>query len=149
MSGLDEFKKAFKAMNKFDQENGLEFEIHKPGEITYHLTIQEKHLSSPGVSHGAVIAGFMDCVLGLSALSLAITKDNLTSTVEFKLNFLKPAKLGDRLTGKGKIEHAGKSLIMSSGEVYNQETGDLVAKGLGTFNLYPLSKKKELMDQLS
>jgi uncharacterized protein (TIGR00369 family) len=136
----------FKSINKYDVENGLTFEIHSPGSITYKMSIQEKHLSSPGTAHGAAIAGFMDCVLGLSALSEAVTRDNLTSTVEFKINYIRPVKLGEELTGAGKVVHKGKSLIISQAEIRISATGELVAMGQGTFNTYPFAKKDFLRD---
>jgi uncharacterized protein (TIGR00369 family) len=138
---LDQFVKIFKSMNKYDIENGLEFKILSPGSITYQMKIEDKHLSSPNTAHGAVMAGFMDCVLGLSALSQAITENNLTSTVEFKINYIRPVKLGEEIIGTGNVIHKGKSLIISSGEVKNLKTGELVAVGQGTFNTYPISKK--------
>ena len=98
-------------------------------------------MSSPNTAHGAVMAGFMDCVLGLSALSLAVTEGNLTSTVEFKLNFIRPVHLGDELIGTGRVEHKGKSLLISTGEVRLAKSGELVSKGQGTFNTYPMTKK--------
>ena len=112
------FIELFKSINKYDLDNAMEFEIHTPGSITYRMAIQEKHLSSPDTAHGAAIAGFMDCVLGLSALSEAITRDNLTSTVEFKINYIRPVKLGEKLIGTGKVVHRGKSLIISSCLLY-------------------------------
>lgn len=134
----------FRSINKYDIDNSMTFEIHSPGHITYKMVIQDKHLSSPNTAHGASIAGFMDCVLGLSALSEAITKDNLTSTVEFKINYIRPVKLGEEMIGTGKVVHKGKSLIISSGEI--RVNGDLVAMGQGTFNTYPFAKKDFLHD---
>lgn len=142
---LAQFVTLFKSMNKYDIDNDLKFEIHSPGAITYRMTIQEKHLSSPNTAHGAALAGFMDCVLGLSALSEAITRGDLTSTVEFKINFVRPVKLGEEITGTGKVIHRGKSLLISSGEV-RLPGGELVAVGQGTFNTYPSSKKDFLSD---
>lgn len=143
---LDQFITFFKSINHFDRDQGLEFEIVSPGEITYKMTILEKHLSSPNTAHGAVMAGFMDCVLGLAALSLAVTEGNLTSTVEFKLNFIRPVHLGDELIGHGRVEHKGKSLLISTGEVRLKKTGELVSKGQGTFNTYPMTKKGFIND---
>jgi uncharacterized protein (TIGR00369 family) len=131
----------FRKNNLFDRENGLRFEVHTPGEVTYRIKVLERHLSSTDTCHGGAISGFMDCILGVSALSLAFSRGMLTSTVEFKLNFIKPALLHDELVGKGRIEHNGKSLLMASGEITHAGTGELIAKGMGTFNLYPLSKK--------
>lgn len=144
----EQFITIFKSINKYDLDNGLHFEIHSPGLITYKMKITEKHLSSPDTAHGAAIAGFMDCVLGLSALSEAITRNSLTSTVEFKINFIKPVKIGQEITGQGKVVHKGKSLIISSAEIKN-EAGELVAMGQGTFNLYPFTKKDFLNDLTS
>jgi uncharacterized protein (TIGR00369 family) len=92
-----------------------------------------------------VLSGFMDCVLGLSALSHAVTLGSLTSTVEFKINFVRPVLLGDEIIGTGKVVHKGKSLLISSGEIRNAK-GDLIALGQGTFNTYPLTKKEFLND---
>lgn len=143
---VQKFIALFKQINKYDEFNGLEFEIHSPGTITYKMTVQEKHLSSPNIAHGAAIAGMMDCVLGLSALSSSMMDGNLVATVEFKINYLKPVKLGDELIGKGSVAHKGKSLIISSGEIRNAK-GELVAMGQGTFNCYP-STKRDFLDEL-
>ncbi len=143
---MKDFIQLFRTINKYDLDNNLTFEIHAPGAITYKMTIQEKHLSSPNTAHGAAIAGFMDCILGLSALSDAVTKNTLTSTVEFKINYLRPVKLGEGIVGTGKVVHRGKSLIISSGEIRLETSGELVALGQGTFNTYPFSKKDFLND---
>lgn len=143
---MQKFAEIFKSMNKYDHDNGMTFEVHSPGSITYKMTILEKHLSSPNTAHGASIAGLMDAVLGFSALSEAVTNDNLTSTVEFKINYIRPVKLGDELIGTGKVVHKGKSLIISSGEIRISQTNELVAMGQGTFNTYPIAKKDFLRE---
>lgn len=138
---LDDFLEIFKTHNRYDQFQELKFEVITPGEINYHMTVLEKHLSLPPTAHGGSIAGFMDCVLGLAALTEAVTRGSLTSTVEFKINFIRPAKLHDELIGIGKVIHKGKSLLISSGEI-KTSTGELVAIGQGTFNTYPFHKKE-------
>lgn len=139
----DRFFELFRQFNKFDKDNGLTFSVLSPGKITYQFEVKDKHMSSPDACHGAVIAGFMDCVLGLAALSYAVTEGNFTSTVEFKLNFIKPARLGDKLIGNGHLEYKGKSLIIASGEIHRESDQELIAKGLGTFNMYPMTKRED------
>lgn len=136
----------YKQMNLFSQENGMVLTVKKPGESHYKMTILSKHLSSPNTCHGGVIAGFMDAIIGAAALSLAFTQNNLVSTVEFKINYFKPVHLGHVLRGEGKVDFEGKSIISSSGEIFNETTGELVAKAMGTFNIYPLSKRKDFSD---
>ena len=133
-----ELETFFRKYSKLDQTLGLKLDIQGPGEITYTLTIDERHLSSPKTAHGGILAAMMDDVLGVTALSMAVTKGFLVSTVEFKLNYLQPARLGDTLVGSALIDFQGKSLIVTSGSI---KCGDqMICKGQGTFNLYPIEK---------
>ena len=117
----------------------MDFEIVSAGIIEYHIQIDEKHLATPIASHGGVVASLMDSTTGISALSLVCEEGFIVSTVELKLNFLAPVSLGDKLIGKSSVLSKGKRLIVTEAEVINQD-GKLVAKGMGTFNVYPLKK---------
>ncbi len=143
---LDELMEFFRSQNKFAQSMGHEFEINHDDKIIYRLKIKEMHLSSPGVAHGGALAGFMDSVLGLTTLYEAFKRNLICSTVEFKLNFIRPAKLGDTLMGVGKVEYWGNSLVVTSADVFDESTMEIVLKGQGTFNLYPLAKKEGLRE---
>ncbi|MEZ7901567.1 MAG: PaaI family thioesterase [Flavobacteriales bacterium] len=132
----------YKRINQFSKENGMVLTVELPGESIYRMVVLEKHLSSPNVCHGGVVAGFMDSVLGSAALSLSLQKGALVSTVEFKINYFKPVFLGDKLLGKGKVDFEGKKLISSTAEIFVEKDGEeiLIAKAIGTFNKYPLEK---------
>ncbi|PIK16122.1 PaaI family thioesterase [Halobacteriovorax sp. JY17] len=136
-----ELETLFRKISNFDKHLGLEFELKGPGKIEYTLPITENHLSSPKTCHGGVISAMMDCVLGLTVLSYSVTIDKLCSTVEFKTNFITPASLGDTIKGTAELDYVGNSLVVCNGSITCLETGKIVAKGMGTFNLYPLSKK--------
>ena len=125
--------------NNFGRLIGMDFEIVEAGVIEYHIQIEEKHLATPIASHGGVVASLMDSTTGISALSLVCEDGFIVSTVELKLNFLAPVFLGDKLIGKSSFLSRGKRLIVTEAEVLNQD-GKLVAKGMGTFNVYPLKK---------
>ncbi len=139
---MDEMIKVFDQINVYGRENGMKLNVVEPGVIIYEMDIAEKHLSSPQTAHGGIIAGLMDSVLGTGALSLAFTEKKLVSTVEFKINYFHPVKLGDHLVGKSHVEFKGKRIIATSAEIHCSQTELLVAKGLGTFNSYPLDKVK-------
>lgn len=129
--------------NNFCNENGIVLKVNKPGHIFYSMKILDKHLSSPGTCHGGVLAALMDATLGTAALTHAFTVNMLCSTVEFKLNYFRPVQLGDELIGEGIIDFAGKKLVSTSAEIRTQgKDGVVLSKGLGTFNLYPIEKKK-------
>lgn len=135
-----QLEEAFRKSSKFDQLLGMSFEVIKPGEVVYKMKVTKNHLSSPDTCHGGAIAAMMDAVLGLPVLSQAVEEGKLCATVEFKINYIAPAKIGDELIGTNTIDFKGKSLVVSSGQIKNEKTGALLAKGLGTFNLYPAEK---------
>lgn len=83
----------------------------------------------------------MDTVLGLTVLSYSVTVDQLCSTVEFKINMLKEVKLNQTLKAKADLDYKGNKIVVASALILDAQTNEAVAKGLGTFNLYPLSKK--------
>ena len=136
----------YNRINRYGQANGMTLTVPAPGQAEYRMVIAEAHLSSPGTAHGGVLAGLMDAVLGAAALTQAFTAGELVSTVEFKINYLRPVHLGDELRAVAQVEHAGKSIVVVSGTIYRlgSSAGDdpAVAQGLGTFNRYPASKKQ-------
>jgi uncharacterized protein (TIGR00369 family) len=117
----------------------MKLTVVKPGEIIYEMEVLEKHLATVNTIHGGMIAALMDGVIGVAALSLVAQDKKLVSTVEFKLNYYKPAYLGDVLKGYGRVDNAGNRIISTSGEIYNQK-GEMIAKAMGTFNAYPFDK---------
>lgn len=142
------FESFFKKVALFDQTLGFDLKINKPGDVSYQFQVQDKHLSSPGVSHGGVLAAFMDAVLGMTALSHCMQNNNLCSTVEFKINYITPARLGDQLKGRARLDYTGSSLIVTSGEIISLDGKTLYAKGQGTFSQYPLQKNENIVEQL-
>lgn len=136
---MDHLIEIYHQVNNFGRENNMKLTLVKPGEIIYEMEVLEKHLATVNTIHGGMIAALMDGVIGVAALSLVAQDKKLVSTVEFKLNYFKPAYLGDVLKGYGRVDNAGKRIISTSGEIYNQK-GEMVAKAMGTFNAYPFDK---------
>lgn len=144
-----DFEKMFRKMCKFDHTLGLEFRVDAPGKIEYWMTVDENHQSSPQTIHGGVIAAMMDAQLGMTALSYAVTKGKLCSTVELKTNFTNAPNHGDELYGQGEIDFVGNSLMVCSATIKRRRDHIMIAKGMGTFNLYPMEKRKELEQWMS
>ncbi|MDO7854714.1 PaaI family thioesterase [Hymenobacter convexus] len=135
---------AYNQMNHYGRANGMALTVPEPGRAEYCMTVREEHLSSPNTCHGGVLAGLMDAALGAAALTLAFTKLEFVSTVEFKMNYLHAVQLHDVLVARGVVDHAGNSLVVSSCIIYRVQEGQedvAVARGLGTFNRYPANKR--------
>ncbi|KAA9333482.1 PaaI family thioesterase [Hymenobacter busanensis] len=131
----------YNQINHYGRTNGLQLTVQAPGRVTYTMKVREDHLSSPGTCHGGVVAGLMDAVLGAAALTQAFVEQELVSTVEFKMNFLHPVRLHDELVATARVEHHGKSLVVVDGTIECPARQLTVARGLGTFNRYPASKR--------
>jgi uncharacterized protein (TIGR00369 family) len=126
--------------NQFGNVNGMELVSYENGHIEYKMVITKAHLATPTTAHGGIIAGYMDGIIGVAALTESSKELNLVSTVEFKINYLKPAFLGDVLLGSGRVISAGKRIIIAKGEIKNEKTGAIIAIATGTFNAYPYQK---------
>ena len=129
----------YQETNQFGKLNGMKLISYEHGKIEYSMQIQQIHLATPKTAHGGVLAAYMDGIMGVAALTASAKNLNLVSTVEFKINYLKPAFLGDILTGRGAIISEGKRIIIAKGEIYNQN-GDLVSIATGSFNAYHYEK---------
>jgi len=137
----------YNKVNTYGNVRNMEFKVETPGHITYTFPLNKSEESSPGVIHGGSVAGFMDAVMGVAALSLATESGNLVSTVEFKLNFLAPVYSSDVLKGEGKVIFSGKRIYVTEGKIWNQDDV-LISMATGTFNAYPAEKSavKHLLD---
>ncbi|MFK8044188.1 MAG: PaaI family thioesterase [Crocinitomicaceae bacterium] len=126
--------------NQYGNVNGMVLLNYEAGIIEYQMEIKAEHLATPTTAHGGILAGYMDGIIGVAALTESSKNMNLVSTVEFKINYLKPAGVGDILLGFGEVISAGKRIIIAKGEIRDQKTGDVVAIATGTFNAYPYQK---------
>lgn len=131
--------KLYQASNHFGHLLEMELSISEPGDVEYRMIIREKHLATLNAAHGGAISALVDGALGVSALSLVCHEMKVVSTIELKLNYLKPALLGDELKAHGRVIHAGRRILSSECRVYNQR-GELMATASGTFNAYPAEK---------
>jgi len=134
-----DFEKFYTELVQFDNHLGMNLKVHGPAQITYSLRIEKHHLASDAC-HGGVIAALMESALGLTALTVALQNERISSTIEFKINYFSPVKPGEILETNSGIDFVGSKLIVSSAEIIEKTTGRLVAKGIGTFNQYPLLK---------
>jgi uncharacterized protein (TIGR00369 family) len=75
--------------------------------------------------HGGMLSYFGDTTGGLACISLLTDPTHSLTTVELKINFLKPA-IGSYIIGRGKVLSEGGSLIVASTELFS-DNNTLVA----------------------
>ncbi|MES2680287.1 MAG: PaaI family thioesterase [Bacteroidota bacterium] len=137
MTLIDKYRQS----NNFGRLIDMDFEIIADGIVEYRITITQAHLATPGAAHGGLISALVDGALGVAALSAVHKLNKVVSTIEFKLNFLAPALLNDRIVAKAKVDQLGNRIIISSCDVIclNRDN-KLLAKAMGTFNAYDAAK---------
>jgi acyl-CoA thioesterase len=106
------------------------------GAATFEVTVDDSHLRTMGIAHGGLIATMLDTCLGCACWTLA-PPDNHVVTVQLNINYIRPAWLGEKLTARSEVRHAGQMTAVSRGEIRTAE-GALVAAASGTFMYLPV-----------
>ena len=98
-----------------------------PGEVEILLPFNKDLTQQHGFLHAGVVTTIVDNACGYAALSLMPAGASVL-TVEFKVNFLAPAK-GERFIAKGSVIKPGKTITVCVGEVLaiNGEVPKLIA----------------------
>lgn len=86
-----------------------------PGQVRLELPFSPALTQQHGYLHAGVLASIADSACGYAALT-TMPEDASVLSVEFKVNMLAPA-LGDRFVATGKVARAGRTLIITQGEV--------------------------------
>lgn len=96
------------------------------GQVTITCEFSEALTQHHGFFHAGVITSLADNACGFAALTMMPENAEVLS-VEFKINFMKPAKT-DQLIAIGKVLQSGKTLTICEGYVYDSTEEKLIAK---------------------
>src|SRR5690348_2880774 len=89
---------------------GVSIESIESGSVTLTCAFDNHLTQHHGLWHGGVLASIVDVACGYAALTM-LPEDREVLTVEFKINFLKPAKT-DRLIAIGRVVQSGRTLTV-------------------------------------
>ena len=122
-----------KTKNPFWSLLGMELIAVKKGWAKIRLLYSEKLANGVGLAHGGAIFSPADSAVGMALVGL-LNKDETVSTLEMKINYLKPVQGGD-IIAEAKIIHRGTMTAIGDVEVRDDE-GNLVAKGMATYAIF-------------
>ena len=96
------------------------------------VKIEDQHRQQDGFVHAGVIGTMADHTAGYAAFT-TVAEEFQILTIEFKVNFLKPAH-GEALVCRSKVIRGGNTIIVSESEVFDIRKGNkiLVAKAMVT-----------------
>lgn len=102
------------------------------------FTVRPEHKQQDGFVHAGVIATMADHTAGYSAYTL-VPENLRILTIEFKINYFKPAK-GNEIICKSRVINTGKKIIVSESELFVKSDIEekMVSKALVTLIAVPL-----------
>lgn len=109
----------------------------KKGWAKVRLPYDPKLNHAYGAAHGAAVFAPADSAVAM-ALQGMVGKDEVFTTVEMKINYLRPFAKGE-ITAEARIVHKGGNLALGEVEV-RDEQGRIVAKALATYMIMKREK---------
>ncbi len=119
-----------KANSPFWQILDMDLIEVKKGYAKTKIPYSETLHNANGVIHGGVIFSAADTAVGVALVGLVGRNDVLT-TIEMKINYLKPFDSGE-ITAEAKIIHIGSQTAIGDVDV-RDSNGNLVAKAICTY----------------
>ena len=109
----------------------------EPGQVEIEMPFQAHLTQQHGFIHGGIVTSILDSACGYAAFSLS-APDSGVLTVEYKVNFVAPAK-GERLVARGQVLRPGASITVCKGNVVAYDGGEekLVTTMLMTMMILP------------
>lgn len=108
---------------------GMRLATAGPGLATFVMDVDERHHNPMGSVHGGILGDLADAAMVYAVIS-TLAPDETFSTIEFKVNFLRPAFSG-RLRCQARVETRGKTIAYAVADVVNEER-KIVAKATST-----------------
>jgi uncharacterized protein (TIGR00369 family) len=112
----------------------------EPGVFESTIMIGENHKTQDNFIHAGLIATMSDHTAGYAAYTL-VPNDARILTIEFKINFLKPA-YGSALKCKAEVISQGKQIIVAHSTVFDVRDSEekMVSKSTITLMVLPAEK---------
>jgi uncharacterized protein (TIGR00369 family) len=122
----------------FMQTLGATLVAVETGKVTITAAFRDTLTQQHGYLHAGVMTAMVDTACGYAALST--TADGYeVLTVEFKINFLKPAKT-NKIIAVGEVTQSGRTLTTCEGTVYNETKDKVLAKMMATMIIIKTNK---------
>jgi uncharacterized protein (TIGR00369 family) len=108
---------------------GMKLASAGPGLSTFTMDVDERHHNPMGSVHGGILGDLADAAMGYAVISTLSPEETFT-TLEFKVNFLRPAFAG-KLRCHARVDTRGKTIAYAVADILNEE-GKVVAKAVST-----------------
>ena len=108
---------------------GFKFVSARPGESVVELQADQRHANPMGTLHGGVLCDIADAAMGI-AYACALGEGESFTTLEMKINFLKPVWKAD-LRAVGRVVKQGRTIGLVECDITDEQQS-LVARASST-----------------
>lgn len=102
---------------------GVTVERVAAGEVEFAMPFAPDFTQQHGFLHAGTVAAVLDSACGYAAFTL-MAMDSAVMTIEFKANFLAPAK-GESFRFVGKVVKAGRTITVCEGQAFGLTGADV------------------------
>lgn len=134
---LEKMKQFRNDRNRYGLRMGITVEDLAPGWARVVKTVTEEDLNPVDVPHGGVYFSMADTAAGTAM----ITHGHAAVTVSCSFNFMRSAKVGDRLVAEATETKSGRTLCVYDVTVKDQD-GTLLSTG--TFTFFRMEQKLDV-----
>lgn len=106
------------------------------GTITVSFEARSEFANPLGNVQGGILASMLDDTMG-PALVATLPPDQFAPTLEMKISYFAPAKVGQRLLGRGRVIHAGRTNAFVEADLVDEHE-TLIARGSATVRIVTL-----------
>lgn len=101
------------------------------GEVVFEGTPQFNTLNPAGTVHGGWYGAILDSCMAC-AVQTKLKRGQIYTTLEFKVNIIKPIPIGMTVHAIGTVRHVGRSTGIAVGEIIGADDGRVYATGSTT-----------------
>lgn len=102
-----------------------------PGRVTFLGTPTFEYCNPMGAVHGGWYGTLLDSCMACAVMT-TVPKGSTYTTLEYKINIVRPIPLGTEIEAVGTIQHGGRSTGVANGEIRGVADGKLYATGSTT-----------------
>jgi len=135
--------KQFMRAIPFSTELSMSLDLIENGFATISMPYDERLVGdlSTGILHGGAVSSLLDTCGGAAVMCHPAVPE-ITATLDFRIDYMRPATPNHRITAKAECYHVTRSVAFVRATAYDEDENRPVATATGTFIVQNISDNK-------
>ena len=135
--------KQFMRAIPFSTELSMSLDLIENGFATISMPYDERFVGdlSTGILHGGAVSSLLDTCGGAAVMCHPAVPE-ITATLDFRIDYMRPATPNHRITAKAECYHVTRSVAFVRATAYDEDENRPVATATGTFIVQNISDNK-------